>query len=77
MAKNNDTKYSESVFLCDNLQNGCQLKECYNLRKQNLIRSDNSNLKTCSQEEKFTMQIVTVFYRIDSNIKNFKFCQMM
>ena len=77
MAKNNDTKYSKSVFLCDNLQNGCQLKECYNLRKQNLIRSDNSNFKKCSQKEKFTMQIVAVFYRINSNIKNFQFFQMI
>ena len=43
MAKNNDTKYSVSVFLCDNLQNGCQLKECGNIRKQNLIKDDNAN----------------------------------
>ena len=45
MAKNNDTKYSVSVFLCDNLQNGCQLKECYYLRKQNLIRVNNAREK--------------------------------
>ena len=45
MAKNNDTKYSVSVFLCDNLQNGCQLKECYYLRKQNLIRVNNARGK--------------------------------
>ena len=45
MAKNNDTKYSVSVFLWDNLQNGCQLKECYYLRKQNLIRVNNARGK--------------------------------
>ena len=51
MAKNNDTKYSLSVFLCDNLQNGCQLKECDYLRKQNLIRTDNANWKNVESEK--------------------------
>ena len=51
MAKNNDTKYSLSVFLCDNLQNGCQLKECDYLRKQNLIRTDNANWKNLTLKE--------------------------
>ena len=62
MAKNNDTKYSVSVFLCDNLQNGCQLTECDYLRKQNLIRADNANWKNA--EKKNTMQIVSIFYRM-------------
>ena len=64
MAKNNDTKYSLSVFLCDNLQNGCQLKECDYLRKQNLIRIDNANWKYFKSERKWTMQIASIFYRM-------------
>ena len=64
MAKNNDTKYSLSVFLCDNLQNGCQLKECDYLRKQNLIRTDNANWKNLTLKEKYTMQIVSIFYQM-------------
>ena len=69
MAKNNDTKYSVSVFLCDNLQNGCQLKECYYLRKQNLIRVNNARGKW--DDEKKIVFILDIFIEARRIVKEY------